>query len=447
MTTPSQCPIPDIDRALSAYINSREESLKIRRALSKYLSQCLRPVNVATQSRHLNNECPRNTTTTSTNPPGLQNVRLSYLNALRALNATQTRHHQLKATLQELQDRHNAESCFSNDSQYESEITKGYVNLLRQRRCFIELQVVQNSLDKLLNVNPVNATQNPKTLISRVIGEQPDLPAERLDDRLQKKDDDLMLLKLKREVLEARASLDRANSARVEAQQISQGVSRLGEQVYALSRAREEMVDWVQEELAKMEEESAFIEDASPVKRPASEFPAFDLASAETQIQDSYTSYITSRSDATTSHESMQRPIPTQATQVSATNNSPDPSAHDSECTQSTKTFTKMLPHFPSIYSVEANERSMLQKAVYLQAQISSADEELVDSLLRMSGESHLLPSGSKGISSWRKTAVNAEVLHNDFVSDRLQESRQGVDSATTIADLCSLQSKVLASV
>ena len=106
MPAQTTCPIPEVDRALSSYINSREDTLRIRRTLSKYLTSSLRPVNAATQNQHLNHECPQNLSAANTNPPGLKDVRLEYLQALRARSQAQARHRELQASLEDLRNRY-----------------------------------------------------------------------------------------------------------------------------------------------------------------------------------------------------------------------------------------------------------------------------------------------------------------------------------------------------
>ncbi|KAF2253054.1 hypothetical protein BU26DRAFT_515437 [Trematosphaeria pertusa] len=440
------CPVPDVDRALASYIHSREDTLRIRRTLSKYLTAGLRPVNSNTQNQHLNHECPHLCLAAITNPPGLKDSRMGYLNALRARNAAQTKHRELQTSLEGLQTRHTIESPAGNDSQYDNEVTRSYVSLLRCRIRVAELQVVQGSLEKLLSANPANGTNDPKNLVKNTIGEQPDLPAERLEKLSQAQDDESLILKLKKEVLEARASMERANSARLETQSTPQGAPNLTEQVYALGRAREELQEWVEGELAKMEEESEFIEDMSPVKRSIGGPSDLHLASSEAKIRGSYDQYTASRSAAISSYESLQRPPNADSNNANDRTGQAHPSSQQRDNPESARAIIRIFPYIPCLSRIDNNERSLLQQAVYLQAQLSLADEELAEIVLRLSGESHLLPSGSKAITSWGKTATEVEAATEQFVEGRLQESHHEINSIATIVDLCSLQSKVLSS-
>ncbi|RYO62998.1 hypothetical protein AA0116_g4707 [Alternaria tenuissima] len=445
MPAQTTCPIPEVDRALSSYINSREDTLRIRRTLSKYLTSSLRPVNAATQNQHLNHECPQNLSAANTNPPGLKDVRLEYLQALRARSQAQARHRELQASLEDLRNRYVDENPTQPESEYDNEVTRGYVSLLRQRRRFAELQVIQESLDKLLTAKPLTVAADPRASIKSAIGEQPDLPAERFEQLAQAEEDQTWVFKLKQEVLEARTAMERAQAARKKAQDELQVEPSLQVQVHALERARDELVDWVQGELAKMEENSVFLEDASPIKRPVNAVAPVDLASAESQIRESYNKYIEARAGLLEAHASLQQPLDVQ------TENQNDVQSIPSEDSNATTTkpvrpITKLLPCLPHLAKIANNERSLLQQSVYLQNQMASANQDMEEALLRLSGESHLLPAGSKDVAIWGKMAREAEAVTEEFVKERLQASRQEVGSVSTIVELCSLQSQVLES-
>ena len=441
MPTPTACPISEVDRALSSYIHTREDTLKIRRTLSKYLTASLRPVNSATQNQHLNLECPNAITAANTNPPGLKDSRLQYLQALRARNQAQAKHRELQASLEQLHQRHIDENPTQVQTDYDTEPIRGYVSLLRQRRRLAELRIIQESLEKLVNARPSDTSKDPKDLIQATLGEQPTLPAERLDQISQPQDDQTWIFKLKQGVLEARAALDRSDAARKKAQSESRGLPDLEQQVYALERARDEIVEWVQGELAKMEEDSVFPEDASPIKRQPITAEPTDLGDVEAKIRKAYKTYTASRASLIKSYESLQQQPEILKEEPEPEEPSTQPSTDPSKPSMPT---VKLLPHLPHLMQTAKNDRALLQQSVYLQAQIASADQEMQDALLRLSGESHLLPAGSKDVADWGKTAAEAEKATREFVEERLEASRQQMSSVEAVVELCSLQIKVL---
>jgi hypothetical protein len=437
----------EVDRVLSSYINTREDTVKIRRTLSKYLTASFRPVNVATQNQHLNHECPQNISATTTNPPGLTGSRLQYLQAVRAHKQAQVKHLELQASLATLQQRHTDENPTPRQSDYDNEATRGYVSLLRQRQRLAELQVIQDSLEKLLSARPSQAHGDPKDLIRHNLGEQPSLPAERLERISKIQDDQMPIFKLKQEVIEARSGMDRTNAARKKAQAEARGLSTLQQQIYALERARDEIVEWIQGELAKMEEDSVFLEDASPIKRNINDAAPMDLASAEDRIRQAYDKYTASRASLVESYKNLQQRPELSKEQASNDEKRNQAVQMSQEDLQPSLPITRIFPHLPHLARTANNERSLLHQSVYLQNQIANADQEIGEALLRLSGESHLLlPAGSNDVAAWGKVVAEAETATTEFVEERLQAGRQGMSGVDATVELSLLQNKILGS-
>ncbi|KAJ4990244.1 hypothetical protein SVAN01_04335 [Stagonosporopsis vannaccii] len=444
MPAETACPVSGVDRALSAYINSRDDTLRIRRTLSRYLVSSLRPVAQATQEQHVNHECPYSISAASTNPPGLKGSRADYLHALRKKSQAESKHQELQASLEELRNRYVDENPTLPQSDKDDESTRGYINLLRQRRKLAEFNVIQESLEKLLCAKPSSQHHDPRVQVQEVIGEQPDLPAENLEQISQPRDDQSSMFALKQEVLEARSQMDQANSARQQAINSARDPYGLREQVHALEKARNVMVEWMHGELAKMEEDSVFLEDASPIKRSTQESAPLDIDSAEARVRDSYDRYTLARVKLITTYESLTEPLSDNGT-IESNDSLKSPSLTESSTeTKLVRPITKLLPHLPHFARSAHNERSLLEQVVYLEGQLAASDQELGEALLRLSGESHLLPARSKDASTWGTVATEAERATVSLVRDRLRESHHEVSSIDAVADLCSLQSKVL---
>lgn len=444
MPAETACPIAGVDRALSSYIHSRDDTLKIRRTLSHYLTASLRPVNHATQNHHVNHECPQGISATSTNPPGLKESRIAYMHALRARSQAEAKHRELQASLEDLQISHTDEQPTLSQTELDNESTTGYITLLRQRRKLAELFVVQESMEKLIGAKPTNNSVDPRHQVQDIIGEQPDLPVERLEQIAQSDDGQSSIFKLKQEVLEARARMDRANIAKKQTHNVAENQPGLQEQVHALERARDMIVEWMQGELAKLEEDSVFLEDASPIKRSAQHDSSLEVDSAEARIHASYDLYTSARVQLIESYGRLDAlPVQKSKSETDATKTCPPESDLN---TMLVRPITKLLPHLFLLARSNQNERSLLQQAVFLQNQLAVADQELAEALLRLSAESHLLPAGSRDASAWGKVALETEFATKKFVKEHLHESRQEVSSISALVDLCSLQSKVLAS-
>lgn len=443
MPCSTTCPVPEVDRALSPYIHSSQETQKIRSALTRYLTANIKTAK-STTNQHLDAACPRDYSDVKPNAPGLQRTRLNYLRALEARLRAQERHRELQSSVETLQNNHYADIPAHNDSSYDNEATRGYVSLLRQRRRFSELEVIQDSLEKLLNANPVTTLKDPKTRVKEAVGEQVDLPVERLDQLSHDQNNDTSMFKLKKEVLEAKASMDKAKKAKVDASSRSPESFTLEQHVYALGSARDEIVAWVEGELAKLNEDSLLLEEASPVKQWPQETAEVDSTSSEQRIREYYDRYTLSRSKLIESHDLIQRQIHT--TESGTRSQTNGVAVDDSAESLPIRTITNLMPHIPHLIQTAGSERSLLQHAVYLQSQLSTAHEEITESVTRLSEESHLLPSGLKQLSDWSTTTTEAEKATADFVSEQLRESHHEISRINAIVDLCSLQSKVLTS-
>jgi hypothetical protein len=396
------------------------------------------------ESHRLDYECPLELSAVNSKSSSLKGSRLQYLHALQAKLKAQARHRELQQTLESLRSQDLLETPIQTEIPCDQEATRGYMFLLRQRRRIAELEIIQNSLEKLLATSPLDNRKDPKAIVQDALGEQPGLPVERLENISGNQDNDSSMFKLKKEVLEAKASMDRAKAARAEAQSAAPSKPTLEQQVYALGCARDELVAWIEGELGKMNEESALLEDASPVKQWPKVPTDFDADASRESIQKSYNQYTTSRSDIIDAHASITSPSVDEPAAYSR--EEPQSTSKEQNTPREKRPITQVAPLIPSVAQTAQNERTLLQQTVYLQAKLSSAEEELKESLARLSDESHLLPSGPAEPRAWAAAAREAGATTRAFVEEQLQDSQQDIHKIAAIAELFSLQSKVLAS-
>lgn len=426
---------------MSPYIKSRQEATAIRQALAKHLSSNIK--SDKTTQHHLDYECPFDSVTVNSRPSFLKGARLRYLHALQAKLKAQARHQELEQSLESLRAQELLETPVRTEIPCDHEATRGYVSLLRQRRRIAELQIIQSSLEKLLSTSPLDSPKDPRDIVNDAVGEQPGLPVERLEQLSGKNDNDSSMFKLKKEVLEAKASMDRAKAARAAAQSNAPANPSLEQQVYALGCARDEIVTWVEEELGKMNEESALLEDASPVKQWPQAPAQFDFPGSKESIERSYSHYTTSRSEVIDAQISLDSSPSTDGSTELSRKDSQSVS-QGQQTSQPKRPITEIAPLLPSLTQTAQNERALLQQTVYLQAKLSLAAEERKESLARLSDESHLLPSGPAAPMAWAAAAREAAAATKNFVEQQLQNSQQDIDKIAAIAHLSSLQRKVI---
>ncbi|KAF2739161.1 hypothetical protein EJ04DRAFT_508886 [Polyplosphaeria fusca] len=443
MATRNPCPIRELDAELRDYINSRQQTLSIRQALLRGLTANTKAPDSSSLRQHLSYACPYQLSAIPRRAQDLTPNQSRFLRALEAHSKVQVRHGKLVDALHELRDQSTKEGPNQTESNHDSRSTRDYVSLLGQRQRLAELQIVDESLEQLLNASPSGSRIDPASLVKEAIGDQPGLPAEPLEMSSREKDGNNGAFRLKREVIEARARLQRAESLNRNAASESRHHSSLEQKVCALGRARDEMVTWVETELAKMTEESELLEDASPLKRQTQDANVVDLTRSESQIREEYNRYVASRAAAVQAQDSIQ-PCPLAA----APSGAQTVDLKETACTTSSPTagpvIDAVLAQITSLKQISDNERSLLQNAIYLQSQISTADAESREALTRLSEESLILGSASKELSAWRDTAMQAEANTQETTAANLNATRQEIDCVHGVVDLCSLHSSFL---
>ncbi|KAF2277457.1 uncharacterized protein EI97DRAFT_374776 [Westerdykella ornata] len=444
MAVSRQCPIPEIDQVLSAYVRPTHEITRIRKALSDHLLSNIKSEKAALH--HVDLACPQDDCSVNARAALLKGARLRYLQAVDAQRKAEARHQELKASLDRLRKEHIEDSPVADEAAFDREATASYLSLLRQRRRLAELQVIQNSLEKLVNIVPIQGSKDLKALVTEIVGEQPDIPAERLDQITINPDNEVSIFKLKKEVLEAKTSMDQAKSAKSSAKPQDSQNSSLAQQVYALSCARDQLVEWIEGELGKLNEESDFLEDASPVKRTSVMPEQVDIHAARSRIEDTYNAYTASRSHIIVTHGKLDAKDAT-LNGIPVSHSEADRSGPSPVGTPDPSVIGLTFPYLLPIAQAASNERSLLQQTVYLQGRLTAADQELSESLIRLSDESHLVSSGPSVPAAWAKAASDALTATRDFVEEQLLESQSDIEKVTAIFHLSSLQHKVLDSV
>lgn len=437
------CPIPEVDRALSTYIHNRQEALKIRRALTKHLYSNFRPSEFPPQDQHLRHLCPQGISKPRSDTGISEGLRKEYMNALQQNLLARENQKKQHALLQNLRYNDGLETSTQADSTYDVDTVRDYVTLLRERRRFAELQIIHDSLEKILDSDPTIHHRDPREIVLEAIGDQPGLPAEQLERRPKAQNENGWTHKLKKEVLLTKSSMDQANSEKLNAKEKYGHITDLSKQVYALGRARDDIVSWVEEELLKLNEESEFIEDMSPRKIDSSENAAATASQSpsESDIRQGYRQYTTSRTHVIEAHGS----ISSDRIRTSDEKSSEISTGGSVEPTRQNQPVTDILPHIPHLLQISNEEKRMLQHSVYLQNKLASTDGELRDALSKLSEESHLLPSGSQSLVAWARAALDAEKATGDIVNSQLNQIIQHLATLSPVISTASLRMQLLA--
>jgi hypothetical protein len=443
MASREPCPVRELEVELGAYINSRQQTLKIRQALSRHLVANVKSADPAAANQHLNYACPQALSVHTRRTQECSAEQLRFLQALESNFKAKLRLEKSKGGMQQIREQSLLEESGPTGSDHDSAVTREYISLLGQRQRYAELQVVERSLDKLLNAELPDSHIDPVILVKNSVGEQPSLPAERLDLLSPESDENRTIFKLKKEVIEASSRVERAKSANETAQSRGQNHYSLAQQVYALGCARDEMVAWMEGELAKLTEESELLEDTSPLKRPAPRDDGSNAQKPEDRIRDSYDGYVASRAAAIQAQVSIQQPVQTHSL-LRADSAGSGTTTGASSLSAPLAVNRNALALVTNLQQISGIERSLLQHGVYFQAQIAGANSQLQEALTRLAEESHLLGTQSNDPQTWMDTARQTEDNIRESTEIKLHASRQEVERVKGIVDLCSLHSRFL---
>ncbi|KAJ9669350.1 hypothetical protein H2201_000702 [Coniosporium apollinis] len=432
MTLP--CPLPVVEETLSPYIHTRQDTIRIRQLLTESLAS-----NLPSGNTHLSY-------LTLTSPPAdlaaaapngnLSGLRKRYIEALQANVAAREQFNTVTAELNELREVKLKDEEPSLGLGSGQEELRNYMSLLRQRRRYEKLQVIQQSLDELASTSSSATRADVKAMITETIGESPEPPHAhpRQDDGASSIEQ--LTFRMKEEVLAAKQRMDLANrtQARIQQHASSHGNPSLEAQVDALRRARDELVNWIEGELAKISEDSSATIDPDPRQNGrdpgtnGGKLPP-DAQPYLARIQEAYGQYVAARQSIiatieATRHEPQQPGSPQKTTPHPAPIKAPK-----SADSRDTKAYDA-LPYFPHLLQISQDERSLLQQSTYLRRQLSAATAENAKLIDRLADESHLVTPGAKDAKAWAAAASVASESTNAIVTEHLESGEQAIASA-----------------
>lgn len=344
----------------------------------------------------------------------------------------------------------------------QSESVREYIQLLRQRRQHRKLEIIQDAVARLVDSesNPVHV--DLKASIKEKLGEPPQPPMASLDQSDADSKVEELTFRLKKELLIARSRLEDAKTAKstAEAERSMEPPTML-EKVETLRKARDELIAWVEGELAKIPEvdpdqsqiDMSFMEDEA--QPSAEEISDQDLAS---RVDELYHRYTTARekiianvdatiaantaSSSTTTTISPEANRPSLAHQRTRTddglsrNTNPDLD----------RLATKLLPYLPVLSSTQTSSTSLQAQTSHLRRQLSTSSSETTKTLQRLAGESYLVPQDATSMIAWAKAAEETGGQTNQFVREQVEAGEASISRAKTILEVLKSRKDALGS-
>lgn len=388
-------PLPQVAKALAPYIRPRHEVLRIRRILSIFLAQNMgleSPLSITSLA------LPGEDTLVKKIPPEVSGLRKNYLKAIHAQIKAQDEHDRLTQEL----DEGNLKVMRQKQQQIEDEASTHvttYLEFLQAQRKHQKLMILQNHLDLLAQKDAAQINYLSMDSIYEEIAPAPDVPSPTsLEDNLATGNSTKMLfLRLEKALLHAQGSSEKEKQLLAQALSEEQSETTLKKadppnasaQAFALKQTRDEMVHWVEEQLAQGGHSE---EDFDGKLSVAMKKTTLDIGQREKAIKAKYHQYLQTRKSLLALLSAKRlAPLDTPAgapNDISLQLRNSKKNQTEISCDNA----SIVLPYATEylIPAVSAQKR-LLQHEFHLSKILETQSQETVHVLERLADESHLL--------------------------------------------------------
>lgn len=264
-------PLPRVTEALKPFIKTRQEVLHIRRVLSLYL---------ASHSEGLPNgdlsltslATPGSQVRVKRIPPELTGVRRDYLLALQAHIKAKEKYALLTKQFENLSILDSQDDLLKSDHDTSAAVST-YLDLFEARQKHEKLKILQDYVDKLAKKNAAQPEYFTLESINDEVGPAPEPTftpeTNNFGSAFHDANIQALTTRLEKALLRANCGLQRERTLLAEAKEKYQNTatSELSShaRIHALTRTRDELVSWLEEQLAKVNE----AEDRSEAEAPS----------------------------------------------------------------------------------------------------------------------------------------------------------------------------------
>lgn len=396
MASPST-PLPTASQALHPYIHPRPTVSQIRQSLHSHLERQLRLEAAQTLSLANIADPPLTQTLPDEPPASVTGVRAAYWRALRARQVAGERYEGLRAEVRVLAG--GVGEGFGGGSGDGGDL----LALLRARERRRRLGVVERAVDAVEREGKGVVGAKIDEVVRRAVGDVPVLPSQRgggLGGGSGREEGELRMMELKKAILGAKATIDRLHG---EDSSVDVRASGAGE-LFALQQARNELIGWIEQQLAIIGDAQADEGDdvLSPAKANGHEEDGH-VASSEEIIQ-LYDRYLEARRTLLDTIQTRQDVSPL----ASAPDSPKPPRTSLQEEDAASTTATTLLPFIKPLLDTQATEQETIQQAAYARRQLSVADSSSERLLRRFADESHLVHPGASHGRDWARAGEEA---------------------------------------
>ena len=456
-------PIKDVHTSLEPFIKQGQEALRIKRVLALHLSSHVSPEGGLPLSQPLSLvECGSSVGSVSS---GIRGIRREYLRCIRANSKAREEYQKAR------RDHRTAEGHDDPPSKDNASLTNSlalFLDVVEYRRNHEKLQILQDYLDMLAQKPAAAAGHLDPQVILKSTDSPPSVPSDvmgRVGPRqeFQRTDLNELVDQLEKSVMRAKLLLKREQKllANIRAESQSHG-HQSGSKLQALGVARNELISWIETELAVAGDGGTDAENQQNSSLKETNGKDY-INSKLSYIQRQYARYTKARQAlviaATVSLDVIDR---------SLAEDYPSVLEAKDEVELPTSMSHVLQPYLKDLTSVSSQQKSMIQQKSYLTISLAKQLKEASQGLDRLADESHLLPgypleslqpkasqsssSFSEGIAShekpdsshraraWVHASMAASKATNEDVVEKLEEGELAIlEARQTLLDLQSL--------
>lgn len=395
--------IPPSAKPLAPYLRSCQEILRIRQALTLHLqSHIVSDDNDGSNQNHVTNPASHLSLVVSSQanvnvkriPSKLIGVRKEYLKALQENIAVKREYNDL---FDRIASRRTVDSkVVPNTTSNIQEMLNHYLELLRERRRYEKLQLFDIHLKEWAATSEPPTEQDNQRYhlnLDGLVMETADGSANGSSDNVQ-----ALISKLEKTVVQAKAKLAREQHLLKQLQDIqasTRPASSVSSNNHALQRARDELVQWVEDKLAITGTEDDTMNQLQYDNGTTNSAETSQLAAAEykTRIQEQYVAYVKARQSLLDALSSLSQPSKSIATapNIPSAQKASEIAGTDENIEEwgSVDVFRNVSEH---ILPASKYQKSLALQRSYLVGMLAKEKANLKHTMDRLSQESHLLP-------------------------------------------------------
>ncbi|KAI9784179.1 MAG: hypothetical protein M1839_002685 [Geoglossum umbratile] len=396
----SDFPLPQVVSSLRPYIKTRQEALRVRRALTVYLSSSLAGSDDEDKLPYAL-AAPDVSLSVKRIPSEISGLRKQYLKALQANEKARKEYQSLsdlRSTLDEANTRPISKKVDEDDEDHDG-LFQTYLALLRLRRRYEKLQIFQDYLQLLCQKAPAKPQFLDMTEMLKELPPPPKLPTEAIQTAGANAPDSptsdvgTLMRHLETSVLGAKHSLENERRLLAEWKSKRDGVEAAtgSHRTHALGSVRNELICWIESELSKAG--NSLEGDVKQASGERTMDPDSVTSEPVEVILRQYREYVEARKSLLTALSMATLLLPTQEKGGTAGAYAADEISPAGTTDYMVPAYL-LLPFFSHhLLPLSAFQKSIIQQKSCLTTGLAKQQRSMIQAIERLGEESHLLPA------------------------------------------------------